>query len=556
MSATLIHSFLQAWAVRTPDAVALIEPASRTTYAELDARANRFAHLFGEHGVEPGDRVVIALDNGLDMVAAYLGAMKAGAVAVPLAGGAKSDRLATAVADCTPRVCVVDPGAAGVLTAAVGVAPPRVDSGLASQRSDGTSVAGASADRRSLGEGRLVPSAPIVFVASNGSRPASVPSGCHGLREALNGFPSQPVAVPREPGNLAAIIYTSGSTGEPRGVMLTHRNFVANAESIVSYLGLTAADRVMCVLPFYYVYGLSLLHTHLAVGGSIVIENRSAFPNVVLASMQQHEVTGFAGVPSTFTLMLHRSNLPQTELPHLRYVTQAGGGMPPARIQEWLDRGPKADFYVMYGATEAAARLTYLPPRDLSPKLGSIGRAIPNVEVMVVDEEGRIAEPGAVGELVARGENISSGYWNNPEETGRRFSSLGYHTGDLGYKDADGYLFLVGRKHDMIKVGANRVGAKEIEDVLHEHGSVHEAAVVGATHDLLGEAPVAFVAMRAPVAGVSDALRAFCASKLAPYKVPVRVVELPELPKLAGSGKVDRATLRGWAAEMRFEAVQ
>jgi acyl-CoA synthetase (AMP-forming)/AMP-acid ligase II len=247
------------------------------------------------------------------------------------------------------------------------------------------------------------------------------------------------------------------------------------------------------------VYGLSLLHTHLAVGGSLVIENRSAFPNVVLASMRQHEVTGFAGVPSTFTLMMYRSSLPETDLPHLRYVTQAGGAMPTSRITEWLERGPKADFYVMYGATEAAARLTYLPPAALHRKLGSIGRPIPGVSIAVVDGQGQAVQPGTVGELIASGENISPGYWNNAEETARRFSSLGYHTGDLGYADEDGYLFLVGRKHDMIKVGANRVGAKEIEDILHEHPAVHEAAIVGAAHDLLGEAPVAFVAMRNPV---------------------------------------------------------
>ena len=528
----LVHQFLEAGAACRPHAPALIEPAGHTSYAELEARANRFAHLFIGSGVVPGDRVVVALDNGLDMVAAYLGTMKAGGVAVPLPGGAKSDRLVSAMADCAAHVCVVDGGAAQL---------------LASRHAAGTGVESAlGQDERPRGR---------CFVAQNGSRPSNVPQGCQSLREALRTCPDVPVRVEREERDLAAIIYTSGSTGEPRGVMLSHRNFVANAESIVSYLGLTPADRVMCVLPFYYVYGLSLLHTHLAVGGSIVIENRSAFPNVVLASMQQYEVTGFAGVPSTFTLMLHRSNLPQTELPRLRYVTQAGGGMPPARILEWLERGPKADFYVMYGATEAAARLTYLPPRNLHEKLGSIGRAIPNVEVLIVDEDGQPVPSGTVGELVARGENISSGYWHNSEETARRFSPLGYHTGDLGYVDADGYLFLVGRKHDMIKVGANRVGAKEIEDVLHEHLSVHEAAVVGAAHDLLGEAPVAFVSLRAPLTDSAATLRGFCASRLAAYKVPVRVVEVPELPKLAGSGKVDRSTLRGWAAEMRFEAV-
>ena len=516
--AKLVHEWVEEWARRTPNSTVLIEPGRQTTFAELDRQSNRVGHLLRTTGVSRGDRVLITLENGAEMVAAYVGAMKAGAVAVPLPAGPRHDRLGAAVRDCAPRAAIVDVATARAC---------RPDGALASIAH--------------------------VFVAE---RAPDLPPDCPRLSDALEACADGPLAPLADDTQLAAIIYTSGSTGEPRGVMLTHRNFLANAAAIVSYLGLTAADRVMCVLPFHYVYGLSLLHTHLAVGGSLVIENRSAFPNVVLASMRQHEVSGFAGVPSTFTLMMYRSSLTETELPHLRYVTQAGGGMPAARITEWLERGPRADFYVMYGATEAAARLTFLPPADLRRKLGSIGRPIPGVAMTVVDGDGRAVESGIVGELVARGENISPGYWNNPEETARRFSALGYHTGDLGYTDEEGYLFLVGRKHDMIKVGANRVGAKEIEDILHEHPAVHEAAIVGATHDLLGEAPVAFVAMRRPVPETADVLRAFCASRLAAYKVPVRVVELPELPKLSGSGKVDRARLREWASEMRFGYVR
>jgi long-chain acyl-CoA synthetase len=516
----LVHRFVEEWAARTPDAPALIEAVRRTSYDELNRFADRFANLFQRHGVRRGDRVVLALDNGLELVAAYLGALKTGAAAVPLPAGSRADRLAPAIADCAPRVCVVD----------------------------------AATVRGGLAAGSLA-TVPHVLVAGAPPQPADGSSPFPELSAALDACPDTPVSADSTDADLAAIIYTSGSTGEPRGVTLTHRNFVANARSIVSYLRLTGADRVMCVLPFHYVYGLSLLHTHLAVGGSLVIENRSAYPNVVLEAMREHEVTGFAGVPSTFALMLHRSNLAEVSLPRLRYVTQAGGGMAPARITEWLERGPKADFYVMYGATEAAARLTYLPPADLPRKLGSIGRAIPGVEIVVVTESGERALPGETGELVARGANVSSGYWNNAEETARRFSPLGYHTGDLGYADDEGYLYLVGRRHDMIKVGANRVSAKEIEDVLQQHAAVYEAAVVAVPHALLGEAPVAFVALKAVLADAPVTLRAFCAERLQPYKVPVRVVEQAELPKLPGAGKLDRGALRAAAAAMRFEAV-
>jgi acyl-CoA synthetase (AMP-forming)/AMP-acid ligase II len=509
----LVPQFLEDSARRSPGAVALIDSSRRTTYGELDALANRYGRLFRQHGLSPGDRVIIAAENGLEMVAAYFAALKAGGVAVPLPAGPRSDRLVHAVIDCTPRIAVID---------------------------------GATASTAKLAS--ALASVPAVFVTGAESAPSPFTS----LAAAAAAVVDVTETVDRSDRDLAAIIYTSGSTGEPRGVMLSHRNFAANTRSIVSYLGLTAVDRVLCVLPFHYVYGLSLLHTHVAVGGSVAIENRSAFPNVVLSAMQEHDVTGFAGVPSTFALMLHRSIVDEVELPRLRYVTQAGGAMPPSQISEWLRRGPKADFFVMYGATEAAARLAYLAPADLPHKLGSIGRAIPGVEITVVTESGERARAGEVGELVAQGENISAGYWNNESETALRFGPLGYRTGDLGYADEDGYLYLVGRQHDMLKVGAHRVGVKEIEDVLHAHPAVFEAAVVGAPHEMLGEAPVAFVALKTAVDDLQNTLRAHCAAQLAAYKVPLRVVQTHELPKLPGAGKLNRTALRAAAADMRF----
>ncbi len=501
----VVHAGLERWAALTPDAPALVAAGQTVSYAALNRLAGRFAHLFRASGAVAGERVVLALENGVNLVAAYFGVLKVGAVAVPMPPGPRSDRLPAAIADCRPRVCLIDGSTA-----------------------------------RGLGRDGITERVPTVYVDAPDVEPET---GMRPLAPALAASSEEALSTHAVADDLAAIVYTSGSTGEPRGVMLSHRNFVANARSIVAYLGLTAVDRVMCVLPFSYVYGLSLLHTHIAVGGSLVVENRAAFPNVVLAAMAEYEVTGFAGVPSTFALMLHRSNLDQVHLPHLRYVTQAGGPMSPSRVDEWLARGPKADFYVMYGATEAAARLTYLPPAELARKRGSIGRAIPGVEVRVLTDDGREAPPGEVGELVARGPNIAVGYWNRPDETAERFGAEGYRTGDLGYADDEGCLFIVGRRHDMIKVGANRVGAREIEDVLHEHPAVHEAAVVALPHDLLGEAPVAVVSLKTALADPETELRAFCASRLTAYKVPVRVTVVADLPKLPATGKIDRRAL-------------
>lgn len=513
----LVYHFLERFARETPAAPAVIDQNGTTTYDQLNRLANRFANLCREVGVIRGDRVAIALENSVELVAVYLGAMKAGAVAVPLPPGPRSDRLTRAITDCSPRVVVIDPPTAREVEAS----------------------------------GSLV-NVPAVFVARGVAKRGL--ASFRDLQAALESSAEEAPTVRCIDLDLAAIIYTSGSTGEPRGVMLTHKNFVANARSILQYLELTYRDRVMCVLPFYYVYGLSLLHTHLAVGGSIVVDNRFAFPNVVLAAMQQHRVTGFAGVPSTFALLLHRSNLAEMPLPDLRYVTQAGGGMPRSQILDWCERGPRVPFYVMYGATEAGARLTYLPPDALPKKLGSIGRSIPNVEIVVVNELGKRAGPGEVGELVARGSNIASGYWNNPDETREKFGPLGYRTGDLGYMDEDGFLYLVGRRHDMIKVGAHRIGAKEIEDVLLEHPRVHEAAVVAMTHDLLGEAPIAFVSWKDDASIDLEGLQAFCRSRLPAHKLPVRFVVRADLPKIGGVGKIDKSALKEFAVTLCLKA--
>ncbi len=345
--------------------------------------------------------------------------------------------------------------------------------------------------------------------------------------------------------DLAAIIYTSGSTGEPRGVMLTHRNFTANARSIVSYLSLQASDRVMCVLPFYYVYGLSLLHTHLAVGGSVVIENRFVFPNVVLKAMHEQAVTGFAGVPSTFALLLHRSDLDSWSCPSLRYVTQAGGAMSSAKIREWCTRGPKVPFYVMYGATEAAARLTYLEPCAARPT-----------------SSGRSARPSPTSKFASsrttaqRRQRTRSESWSRAARTSRSATgAIRWRPDAASIRSAiapatwgtwtrTAIFFLVGRRHDMLKLGAHRVGAKEIEDVLQEFPAVLEAAVVGAPHDLLGEVAIAFVSLRDGSSASADGLEAFCRSRLASHKIPAQFLLLPDLPKLGAVGKIDKTKLR------------
>ncbi|MGE5420834.1 MAG: AMP-binding protein, partial [Chloroflexota bacterium] len=260
----------------------------------------------------------------------------------------------------------------------------------------------------------------------------------------------------------AEIIFTSGSTGKPKGVMISHKNIVANTTSILEYLGLTSGDRMLVVLPFYYCYGLSLLHTHLRCGGSIVLNNSFMFLGTVINNLLKYECTGFAGVPSHFQILMRMSDtFRNTKLPLLRYVTQAGGKLATVFIDEFRQSFPETRFFVMYGQTEATARLSYLPPELYEKKKGSMGRGIPGVELRVVNSEGEKVRPGETGEVIARGDNIMLGYYSDDESTRKSLRDGWLWTGDLGEVDEDGFIYLTARKNEIIKVRGKRLSPKE-----------------------------------------------------------------------------------------------
>jgi acyl-CoA synthetase (AMP-forming)/AMP-acid ligase II len=350
------------------------------------------------------------------------------------------------------------------------------------------------------------------------------------------------------PNDIAMILYTSGTTGESKGVTLTHQNLISNADSIVRYLRLTADDRVMVILPFCYAYGNSLLTTHMRVGGSLVLENSFSYPNIVLDRMRDEEVTGFSGVPSSFALLLNRSNVRSHTFQRLRYLTQAGGAMSPKHIHELRGVFPGKDIYIMYGQTEATARLSYLEPADLERKPGSIGKAIPSVSLTLrydgvdVDEYSGEVRRGKVGEIVANGDNIMAGYWNNPVETAKVIKPDGLHTGDLGRVDDEGYFYIVGRQSEIIKSGAYRISPKEIEEVILECPGIHEAAVIGTPDDILGEMVVAYIVAKPDYTLDSKEILTHCWKQLPPFKVPRRVEFIGSLPKNP-SGKVRKQDL-------------
>jgi acyl-CoA synthetase (AMP-forming)/AMP-acid ligase II len=481
------------------------------TYGELADLSARVASYLHEEGIKTGDRVVFIMENCPEYIAAYYGAMRAGAVCVAINHATVADEILTVLADCRARV-------------------------VFAQRSVLKHLAGALPD---------APKDVELVVVFGGNMPEDAASGRRTAK--LDDILAEPAGtVPQDPRtseDLCSLIYTSGTTGKPKGVMLSHRNLLSNAASIVEYLSLRQTDRVMCVLPFFFSYGNSLLTTHMMVGGSLVLHNGFVFPNVILDEMIEERCSGFSGVPSTFALLLHRSKFKQMEFPDLRYVTIAGGGLPGPAQAELQKVIPDAKVFNMYGQTEAAARLSHLEPGRFNDKLGSIGKGIPGVELRVVDGEGNPTAPGVTGEIIARGPNIMAGYWKSPEETATVLRDGWLWTGDLAQVDEDGFIFIVSRKKDIIKSGAYRIGPNHIESVLVEHDALAEVAVIGVPDKLMGEAIVAYVILK-PDTNVSDRdLLEHCHDRLPGYKIPKRFVFAESLPKTT-SGKIQKHVIR------------
>jgi len=506
MNFSLIHHFLEHSTRRFPDKVALVHGDIRATYRQINNRANHLARFLISQGVNPGDRVAFILENSLEYVVTYYAVLKAGAVAVPLNTELKGEGILPLLQELENRILIssrkferllrtIDFSATDVTTLVIKSPKLSVDEQLTTY--DWDEIVD-SADEADLN----------LDIAAD---------------------------------QLGSIIYTSGSTGRSKGVMLTHANVTANVTSICQYLQITDKDIQMVVLPFFYIMGKSLLNTHMAVGGRIVINNKFAYPATVISDMVEEQVTSFSGVPSTYALLLHQSPLAaaREKLTSLRYCSQAGGHMAAATKKKLLEVLPaQTRLVVMYGATEASARLAYVAPDMLETKIDSIGTAIPGVTLKVLGPDGTELPIGEVGELIASGANIMQGYWKNPQATAEALSAHGYHTGDLAYKDADGYFFIVGRKDNQLKVGGHRINTQEIEDLIMASGRVMEVAVVGVPDPLLENKLVALL-VTSEGNICEDEIISWCRKQLPSYKIPQAVKLVASLPKNA-NGKVDR----------------
>jgi acyl-CoA synthetase (AMP-forming)/AMP-acid ligase II len=498
---------------RRPDAPAVASPQQRLSYGELQARVRDLAGHLADRGVTAADRVVVALPTSPGSSVAVLAVHALGACAVEIDRGMGRRGFATVLGQARPRFAIVAAQDAREWTEAQAGRP--FDWAWVARPAGGTEGPPA------LGTTTLAPD-------------GSLEPGARGLAPPPR--PDLPESTP------AVILYTSGSTGTPRGVVQTYGNLAANSRSIVEYLALGPDDRVMAILPFYYCYGRSLLQTHLLAGGSVFVDNRFMYPRVVMEAIGSEGCTGFAGVPLTFEIVRREVELGTVSMPRLRYLTQAGGPMRKETIAWVRQAFAPARLFVMYGQTEATARLAYLPPERAEEKHGSIGIAIPGVELRVVDEAGQELPAGEVGHLVARGGNVTPGYLDAPEETAAILHDGWLWTGDLARRDEDGFLFLAGRAKEILKIAGHRVGPVEIEHVLAEHPAVAQSAVVGVPDPVQGETAVAFVVLRPGAAADATELRRFCRERLSQHKVPARVEFIEAIPTTE-SGKPLKAEL-------------
>lgn len=511
----LVNDFLENSAERSPDKIALICQDRRLTYGEIETLANRFARALVAQGVGRGDRVAIILDNSPEAAVAIFAVLKANAVFSVINPTTKAEKLAYVLENSGARAAICD-------------------------RAHWQAVAATARRSQAL---RL-----LICLPEPPSDPDLSGFRVLGLNEIVAGFPDTAPHRQCIDVDLATIIYTSGSTGFPKGVMSTHLNIVTAATSITTYLENTADDIILNVLPLSFDYGLYQLLMAFRVGGTLVLEKSFVFPYRVVDLICREQVTGFPGVPTIFAILLQLKDLQKLLLPSLRYITNTAAALSVSHVQRLREAFPHVRIYSMYGLTECK-RVSYLPPEEIDSRPDSVGKAIPNTEVYVVDDAGSRLPPGSAGELVVRGAHVTRGYWGDPEATAQAFrpgplpGETVLYTGDFFRMDEEGFLYFMGRKDDFIKSRGEKISPKEIENALYSLEDIAEAAVIGVPDPVLGMAIKAVIAPRNGAQIGEREVIAHCARHLEDFMVP-KIVEIrPVLPKTA-TGKIDKKELR------------
>lgn len=514
----LIHELILASAHASPEREALSYQDKCVRYEELASLVLNCANGLLHTGLRRAERVAIYLEKRPETVIAMFGAAAAGGVFVPINPLLKPDQVGYILRDCNVRILATSSERLSLLDQVLSECPDlRV-----------VVVVDSDGEVNAIGQVRVVTWRDTVINA--------VDAHAHRVIDA----------------DMAAILYTSGSTGKPKGVVLSHRNMVAGAKSVAQYLENQSNDRILSALPLSFDAGFSQLSTAFLAGARVTLINY-LLPRDVLDAVVKDRITGLTAVPPLW-IQLARLKWPASVTEHLRYIANTGGHMPKATLDSLRAALPQTLPFLMYGLTESF-RSTYLPPSEIDRRPDSIGKAIPNAEVLVVRQDGSPCGPGEEGELVHRGALVSLGYWNDAEKTAERFKPVPGHnaaltmpeiavwSGDTVRMDEEGFIYFVSRRDEMIKTSGYRVSPTEVEEVVYATGLVEEAAALGIAHPALGQAVVVVVYGRNGVKLAVDAVVAECRRRLPAYMVPMRVIEHPSSLPRNPNGKIDRKQL-------------
>lgn len=495
---TLIQSTLYGSAERYPGATAIVDSSRSLNYEQLVKSVTETCHELLLRGLNHGDRVAIYLDKTTESVIALYGVWSAGGVAVPVNESLKRRQIEHIARDSGARFLITSRKRLARL------------------------------DREITSDIEVV----VADEPTGNSVCAAVDAGPGG---------DQP----------AAILYTSGSTGRPKGIVISHANLLAGCRIVTRYLGIRFDDRLLSVLPFSFDYGLNQLLTAISAGATLVL-HRSPMPADICRALVEHEITACAGVPPMWIqLMSGASPFRKMTFPRLRYITNSGGRFPVALLRQYREHLPAVRIYLMYGLSEAF-RSTFLDPDEIDRRPDSMGREIPETEILVLDPDGNPCPPDGIGELVHDGPTVAIGYWNDPETTARVFRTVALpgraapvrvvFSGDLVRRDRDGFFYFVGRRDHLIKSQGFRISPEEVEEIILSSGLVDEVAVRGRADEVSGQVVIAHVVAKAGVTDMLSRLETVCRQEMPGYMQPRQILLRESLPRTA-SGKIDRRSL-------------
>ncbi|MGD8787751.1 MAG: AMP-binding protein [Phycisphaerales bacterium] len=518
---TLVHEWLRRSAKRFPDKEALICGRQRWTYEALNQLSDHLAAVLQDLGVRRQDRVIVLLDNSSETVISLYGILKAGGVFVILSGSMKGAKLRYIMENANAGVLITHTSKSKIVSVEL------------------------DQIRRDL---------KVIWVGPTNQIPkecAQFSLSWHEIFSRCNKEAGDDQKKARQPVcidvDLAGLIYTSSSTGDPKGVMSTHHNIISAARSIIKYIGNEQDDVILNALPLSFDYGLYQVIMAVMFGGCMVLEQSFIYLHNIMMRIAEERITGFPIVPSMVAMLLKMQDLSKYNLSSLRYITNTGAALPVQHIHNLQQLLPHTKIFSMFGLTECK-RVSYLEPGELDKRPGSVGKAMPNCEVLVVDEDGKEVGSGEIGELIIRGSNVMQGYWGDPQMTSKVYhpgiypASRWLYSGDYFKKDKDGFLYFLARKDDMIKTRGERVSPKEVENVICELEGIVEAVVVGIPDEILGQAVKAFI-VPAPTAQLTEKqVMRHCAANMETVMVPRYVEFIDELPKTI-NGKVDKKQL-------------